>query len=146
MSELAVMSEEKCLELLRGSVIGRVGLSMPDGPQIFPVNYSVHEDAVIFRTTPYSVLGTHAWQTRLAFEVDHIDYERQAGWSVVVSGPGSRIDAGPTLDEIVKQWNPRPWAAGTRPLYVRLRWDGISGRRIGDWTGEEELPAQRSAG
>ena len=49
-----------CIRDRRGSIIGRVGMSMPDGPQIFPVNFSVVEDSVIFRTTPYSVLGTHA--------------------------------------------------------------------------------------
>lgn len=131
MSELTVLPESTCLELLRGGIVGRVGLCMPEGPQIFPVNYSVVEDSVVFRTTPYSLLGTHAWQTRLAFEVDHIETSDQTGWSVLVSGPGSRIDAGPDLDAIVKQWNPRPWASGTRPLYVRLRWDTVAGRRIG---------------
>jgi nitroimidazol reductase NimA-like FMN-containing flavoprotein (pyridoxamine 5'-phosphate oxidase superfamily) len=145
MSELAVMTEEKCLSLLQGSEVGRVALCMPEGPQIFPVNFTVVDDAVIFRTTPYSVLGTHAWQTRLAMEVDHIDYERSAGWSVVISGPGTRVDAGPVLDDIVHRWNPQPWAAGTRPLYVRLRWDRISGRRIGDWTEDNELPLQRGS-
>ncbi|MFN8195412.1 MAG: pyridoxamine 5'-phosphate oxidase family protein [Nocardioidaceae bacterium] len=145
MSELSVLSEERCLQLLASRTVGRVALGMPEGPQIFPVNFVVHDGAVIFRTTPYSVLGAHAWQTRLAFEVDHIDYDRQAGWSVVVAGPGTRIDAGPELDEIVHQWNPHPWAAGTRPLYVRLRWDVVSGRRIGDWTGEEDPPVQRTS-
>jgi len=145
MSELAVLPESKCLELLRADVIGRVALCTPEGPVMFPVNYSVYESSVIFRTAAYSVLGTHAWQTRLAFEIDHMDYERHAGWSVLVSGPGSRLDAGPVLDEIVHQWNPRPWAAGTRPLYIRLKWDTISGRRIGEgWTAENELPVRRT--
>jgi uncharacterized protein len=144
MSELAVLSEEKCRELLRAGVIGRIALCSPQGPQIFPVNYAVHEDAVVFRTTPYSVLGTSAWQTRLAFEVDHMDYERHAGWSVVACGPGSRLDPGPALDEIVHEWNPRPWVSGTRPLYVRLRWDSLTGRRVGEgWTHDNELPVRR---
>lgn len=142
MSELTVLSEQKCLELLRGSRYGRVALCMPDGPQIIPVNFTVTEDSVIFRTTPYSVLGSHAWQTRLALEVDQIDEESEAGWSVVVFGPGTRIDAGHELDEIVEHWNPHPWASGTRPLYVRLRWDSISGRRLGDPT-DNRPPTQR---
>jgi nitroimidazol reductase NimA-like FMN-containing flavoprotein (pyridoxamine 5'-phosphate oxidase superfamily) len=132
MSELAVLSESTCLELLREGVVGRVALCTSDGPQMFPVNYAVYEQSVVFRTTAYSVLGTLAWQSRLAFEIDHMDFEQQTGWSVLVSGPGSRVDAGPTLDEIVQQWNPRPWVSGTRPLYVRLKWDTLSGRRIGD--------------
>ena len=132
MSELTVLSQSTCLDLLRDGVIGRVAMCTPDGPQIFPVNYVLFEDSVVFRTAAYSVLGTHAWQSRLAFEIDHMDYDRQVGWSVLATGPGSRVECGPTLDAIVKQWNPRPWAAGTRPLYVRLRWDSLSGRRVGD--------------
>ena len=58
---------------------GRVALCTDSGPQIVPVNYSVVEDSIVFRTTPYSVLGTYAWKTRLAFEVDHIDYEQRQG-------------------------------------------------------------------
>ncbi|MEZ5096375.1 MAG: pyridoxamine 5'-phosphate oxidase family protein [Nocardioides sp.] len=111
-------------------MVGRVALCTPDGPQIFPVNYAVHEQSIVFRTTPYSVLGTHAWQTRLTSEVDHMDHDAETGWSVLVSGPGSRVEPGPTLDEIVREWNPRPWAAGTRPMYVRLTWDSLSGREI----------------
>lgn len=141
MSDLAVLPESKCLELLHAGVLGRVALCTPDGPQLFPVNYAVHDGSVVFRTTAYSVLGSLAWQTRLAFEIDHMDYERQAGWSVLASGPGSRIEPGPELDEIVRQWNPRPWASGTRPLYVRLRWESLSGRRVGEgWTAQNELP------
>jgi hypothetical protein len=131
MSELSVLSAARCLELLQGGVIGRVAFCTPDGPQVFPVNYVVHDTSVVFRTTAYSVLGVHAWQTRLAFEVDDLDAGRQAGWSVLATGPGARIDPGPELDDVVRGWNPDPWAGGTRPLYVRLRWDSLTGRQIG---------------
>lgn len=131
MSELTVLPEATCLELLTAGVIGRVALCAPDGPKLFPVNYAVHDSSVVFRTTAYSLLGSLAWQTRLAFEIDQMDYDSRTGWSVVASGPGSRIDPGPGLDEIVRQWNPEPWAGGTRPLYVRLRWDSLTGRRVG---------------
>lgn len=130
MSELAVLSESTCLDLLRGGVVGRVALCTTEGPQIFPVNYSVFESSIVFRTTAYSVLGTHAWQSRLAFEIDALDSEQETGWSVLATGSGSRVNPGPVLDEIVRQWNPRPWVSGTRPLYVRLVWDSLSGRRI----------------
>lgn len=131
MSELAVLSESECLERLTAGVVGRVALCGPEGPQVFPVNYTVHDGSVIFRTTAYSVLGALAWQTRLAFEIDHLDEESRSGWSIVAAGPGSRIDTGPERDEIVRHWNPHPWAAGTRPMYVRLRWESLTGRRVG---------------
>ncbi len=131
MSDLAVLTEARCLELLTAGAVGRVAMCTQDGPQVFPVNYTVAGSSVVFRTTAYSVLGTHAWQSRLAFEIDGFDVDRRTGWSVVASGPGSQVHPGPELEEIVRSWNPDPWAGGTRPLYVRLRWDTLTGRRVG---------------
>ena len=50
MSELAVMTEEKCLSLLQGSTVGRVALCMPEGPQIFPVNFTVRPPSAVAGT------------------------------------------------------------------------------------------------
>ena len=61
----------------------------PDGPRIFPVNYSVVGETIIFRTSPYGVVASHDWRSFIAFEVDHVDYAEQRGWSVLAVGPGS---------------------------------------------------------
>ena len=131
MSELKVLPEDRCRELLDAGVVGRVALCTPEGPQIFPVNYVVHDDSVVFRTTAYSVLGAQGRQTRLAFEVDHLDHEHRTGWSVLAVGPGEQIEHGPELDEIAHAWGEGPWAGGTRPLFIRLRWDSLTGRSVG---------------
>lgn len=145
MNEPRELSTEKCLELLSGGVVGRVALCAPSGPHIVPVNYAVIDDAIIFRTTPYSVLGTLGWSSRLAFEVDHLDYERQRGWSVVAVGPGQLVEDARDLASIRSFWDPRPWAGGNRLLYLRLRWVSLTGRRIGTvWTASEEMPVRRT--
>ncbi len=126
------LSSEECRELLSGDVVGRVALCTDSGPQIVPVNYSVVEDSIVFRTTPYSVLGTYAWKTRLAFEVDHIDYEQRQGWSVVATGPGAMIEDADELAVIPTFRDPHPWPGGAaRRLYVRLRWVELTGRQLG---------------
>ena len=76
--------------MLMAGLVGRVAMCTPMGPHIVPVNYSVLDDTVIVRTTPYSVLGSHARGSILALEVDHFEYERHHGWSVVARG---RADA-----------------------------------------------------
>ena len=124
--------------------MGRVAVSTPTGPRIVPVNYAVVDDAVVFRTTPYSVLGTYAWNTDLAFEVDHIDYENHQGWSVVATGRG--IDGGGqgrAGQDPVLLGSP---ALGRRaaPALRRLRWDELTGRQIGaGWTYANEMPVRR---
>ncbi len=131
MNEPTELSYEKCRELLSGSVVGRAAICTPSGPRIVPVNYSVVDESIIFRTAPYSVLGTYAWNTQLAFEVDYLDYETHVGWSVVATGRGSMVEDAQELAAIRSFWDPRPWAGGVRLLYVRLRWDELSGRRLG---------------
>jgi len=121
----------RCLALLSSQSVGRIAITAPDGPHIVPVNYAVVEESIVFRTTPYSLLGTHAWNARLAFEVDQLDPERQRGWSVVARGRGTIVEDDLELAEIKRTWDPRPWAGGARFLYVRLRWDELTGRHAG---------------
>jgi nitroimidazol reductase NimA-like FMN-containing flavoprotein (pyridoxamine 5'-phosphate oxidase superfamily) len=144
MDEPLELSAEKCLELLSGGVFGRVAACTAAGPRIFPVNYSVVDDAVVFRTTPLGSLGTTGWQTELAFEVDHVDHDEERGWSVIAQGRGEVVQDPTEVARIRAVWEPRPWAGGTRHLYVWLRWRELTGRRVGGgWTHEDELPSRR---
>jgi len=144
MNELTELSREKCEELLRASIVGRVAFNSEQGPQIVPVNYTTVGNAVIFRVTPYSQLGAHAAGSLLAFEIDHIDYDDHRGWSVVAVGTGELVEDTSVLEQETPYWNPKPWAAGARVLYVRLPWKSLTGRRIGGgWTRENELPVRR---
>jgi len=143
MSEPEVLAYDKCIELLRGAIVGRVAFNVPEGPRIIPVNYTTVGDAVVFRTTPESLLGRHA-EGPLAFEIDHVDYSDQKGWSVLATGVGELVHDVPALADEADFWNPKPWAGGARLLYVRLPWDEVTGRRLGGgWTHGNELPVRR---
>lgn len=128
----AELSYETCLRLLGEGEVARAAVCTPDGPHIVPVNYSlVDDEAVVFRTTPYSVLGMHSWSGPLAVEIDHFDIEEHTGWSVLATGPGSLLDDADGLERIRTFRDPGPWAGGQRWLYVMLRWQSLTGRRIG---------------
>ena len=145
MPEVEELSYAECRGLLAGGVFGRVAVCTANGPIILPVNYSVVEESVVFRTTPYGVIASHDWRMPMAFEVDHVDYGEQRGWSVLATGPGERVEDDDELDMIKRTWDPRPWASGARPLYVRLAWDRLTGRRLGSgWTRENEMPIRRT--
>jgi len=144
MSEVEELSYAKCRGLIAGGVFGRVAVCTPGGPRIFPVNYSVVDEAVVFRTSAYGIVAAHDWSQPIAFEVDHVDYADQKGWSVVAVGPGERVEDPEQLALIKRTWDPRPWAGGSRPLYVRLPWTELTGRRLGGgWTHDTELPVRR---
>jgi nitroimidazol reductase NimA-like FMN-containing flavoprotein (pyridoxamine 5'-phosphate oxidase superfamily) len=142
--ESAELSESECEALLRAGIVGRVAVSTPDGPHIVPVNYAVVDSRVVMRTTPYSVLGSNARGSVLAFEVDGFDHERQRGWSVVARGRSEVLGDAEDLEQVRRVWEPRPWASGTRSLYVAIAWSSISGRRLGSgWDPMSTLPTRR---
>ena len=122
---------QECETLLRAGVVGRLALSTPGGPHLIPINYSVVDDAIIVRTSPYSLLGTYGRDSTLAFEIDHFDHEYHRGWSVVARGRAEFVTDPTELDHIRSVRKPHPWAAGNRQMHLRLRWNELSGRRLG---------------
>lgn len=144
MLESVEMSRAECEDLLRSGVAGRVALSTPAGPHIVPVNYSVVDDTIVVRTSPYSLLGTHGRDSVLAFEVDYFDYPNQRGWSIVARGRSEVVSDTEEVDHIRAVWEPRPWAAGARNLFLRIPLTDLTGRRLGaGWKPAEEAQARR---
>jgi len=125
------LSAGQCETLLRAEVTGRVAVTTPTGPQIIPVNYTVVDDAIIIRTAPSSVLGTHGRDTTLAFEIDGFDRPRERGWSVQARGLADVVTTREELAHIRAVAHRPPWASGTRSMYLRIRWSELSGRRLG---------------
>ncbi len=128
------LSAQQCEALLRAGIAGRVAISTPTGPHMVPVNYTVVDDAIVVRTSPYSLLGTHGRDTTIAFEIDGFDPEQERGWSVQARGRAEVVTTRETLDRIHEVADPRPWADGVRSLYLRMRWTELRGRQLGaDW-------------
>lgn len=125
------LSPKECRDLVARGRVGRVALCSHDGPQVFPVNFAVVDGDIVFRTSPYTQLGLEVRGRRVAFEVDDLDYDRAAGWSVVVKGEATAVE---DPDEIaaLRRRVPEPWAPGHRTLFVRLSPHGFTGRRVGD--------------
>jgi nitroimidazol reductase NimA-like FMN-containing flavoprotein (pyridoxamine 5'-phosphate oxidase superfamily) len=144
MSEPFEIPPDECRELLSAGLVGRVAVCTPLGPHIVPVNYAVVDDAVVLRTSPYSVLGTHARGAILAIEIDQFDYERQRGWSVVARGRADTVTSAGEVSHIKSVWDPHAWASGQRNLYLRVQEAELTGRRLGPgWRPAEQLPVRR---
>ena len=139
------LTQDECLTLLRSGVVGRVAYMTPDGPRIQPVNYAVHGNSVVFRTAAYSELGTLGRNAELAFEIDQLDFETHLGWSVVAVGSARVVDDADELADIRESWDPRPWASGTRTMYLKITWRILTGRRLGqDWSPASQMPYRRT--
>ena len=130
-SGLERMSREECVALLRAKDVGRLVVVDNGRPLIFPVNYAMDGDAPVFRTAS----GTKLWaasRSPVAFEIDEVDSQTKAGWSVVVHGVAQEItafDAG-ELQARVYGLPVHPWAKGDKPSIVRIAPRLITGRRV----------------
>lgn len=143
MSDPIQLSYWQCESILRADVVGRIAFSTPDGPHIVPVNYSVVDEAIIVRTSPDSLLAAHGCGVTVAFEVDHVDHTYRRGCSVVARGETEVVEDPAEVAHVRLVWEPRPWAGGSRPLLLRLRWKELSGRQLDPmWDPLSDPPAR----
>lgn len=96
---------------------------------IVPVNFLVDGRSVVYRTRPESV-GAVGAGTPLAFEADRLDEERMRGWSVLLTGTAEHITDPTTTGPLADRAGARPWAGGSRPLWIRVLPEEITGRVI----------------
>ncbi|MFF7474655.1 pyridoxamine 5'-phosphate oxidase family protein [Streptomyces sp. NPDC008092] len=127
--EFTELSRTECGDLLSTHGVGRLAVSTALGPVIVPVNYSVVDGTIAFRTvrgaTPSLASGRP-----VAFEVDRIDDVFSQGWSVLVRGHAHLVtDLGEQL-RLAEQAHSTPWAGGRRELWVRIDPFAVTGRRI----------------
>ena len=82
---------DECWVRLGKESFGRLALSTASGVDIFPINYTVHKEALFFRTAPGSKLVDLSLQAAVAFEID--GHDSNTRWSIVVKGQARRLDS-----------------------------------------------------
>lgn len=130
--ELERLSREECMKYMdrHPARVGRIALAGPR-PVIFPVNYAVDEDSIVFRTDPGTKFHAAVHKAFVAFEVDWVEPDWQIGWSVLVRGQARLVE---DLDELkrLSRLPLVPWAGGEKSNYVRIDAQLISGRRLAE--------------
>jgi len=126
---LEEIDRDECLRLLAGRGVGRVAVTIGAVPAVFPVNYGMLDDAVVFRTGAGTKLDAAVRHAVVAFEVDEIDTLYHEGWSVLVVGRAAEITDHPSLEN-AELLPLRPWAGGERAHFVAVRAEIVTGRRI----------------
>jgi nitroimidazol reductase NimA-like FMN-containing flavoprotein (pyridoxamine 5'-phosphate oxidase superfamily) len=80
------LSPAQCRGYLGTGGVGRMVFAGPRGPEAIPVNFAMLDGDVVVRTGQHASLVARVAQTRVSFEVDHLDRARAEGWSVLASG------------------------------------------------------------
>lgn len=125
------LSTTECWRLFESRSFGRLAVDGLDGmPDIFPVNYLVHDGALYIRTAPGSKLMAVAAMPVAAFEIDGEDTADAAvHWSVVIRGAVRRLAVDAEIREsgILRLVTANPTG---KYNFVRLTPSTISGRRF----------------
>jgi uncharacterized protein len=125
---LQVLAEDDCLDLLRSTSVGRIGLSMGALPVVLPVNYVVDAGRIVLRTGFGTKLSIAIRNAVVCFEVDCIDPETESGWSVLVTGTARELQGAEAAHAATLPL--RPWSPEAGDHLVAIGIELISGRRI----------------
>jgi uncharacterized protein len=129
MPALHALDPAECERLLRRGSFGRLVVSTPDGPEIFPVNYAVQGDEIVVRTAPAGAIARHGRDAEVLFEIDQVDQEYWSGWSVVARGRGELVSD--PSDDVPAGRRVRSWVDEDRDSELRVVWRELTGRRVG---------------
>ena len=129
MDLLENMSFDECLQALAAKRVGRIALTHRALPVVFPVNYVLDGHSILLRTAPGTALAAARDEVVVAFEVDEIDEQQQAGWSVLVTGFMRELT---DVDDVLRADRLRlaSWTGDERSHYVRITPARVTGRRI----------------
>ena len=145
MADLVDLTVDECLALLSRHTFGRMALMTRAGLRIIPLNYALdHDDSIVFRTLHDGVVAATADGAEVAFEIDQVDEQGHAGWSVEAVGRCERMEDPGDVRLMTAQGDAMPWASGDRSLHFRIRWFDLTGRQVGITGRPSLIPDRRS--
>jgi nitroimidazol reductase NimA-like FMN-containing flavoprotein (pyridoxamine 5'-phosphate oxidase superfamily) len=138
---LVVIDREECFKLLASEEVGRLAVIAGGRPEIFPVNYAVHDEGVVFRTDPGTKLAA-AIRGPVSFEVDHLDRETRTAWSVIVHGSAHHITPfdSSKMRSRIAHLALYPWTETPKTHLIRIVPTAVSGRWIKGPTRQTNVP------
>jgi uncharacterized protein len=112
---------------LRKSELGRLAVAAAGQVDIFPINYYVDRDTILFRTAEGTKLLELTINGRVAFEIDgHTDID---AWSIVVKGDANAVTSQSEIlaaDKLPLS----PWVPTLKYTYVRITPAEITSRHF----------------
>jgi hypothetical protein len=126
---IGVLDLHECWALLREHEVGRLGVSIANHPDIFPVNYVVDHGTIVFRTAEGTKFAAAVLGTAVAFETDGYDTKSGEAWSVVVKGRASEIQNMYELFD-AQDLPLFPWNDAPKYRFVRIVPELTTGRRF----------------
>lgn len=121
------LAESESWDFLRSQSVGRLALTVLGQPEIFPVNFIVSGEDIIFRTAEGTKLLGLLIDSRVAFEVDLFDGE--GARSVIAKGVARQLQHDSEIEALDAE-RLRPWVPTLKYNFVAVKVSEISGRHF----------------
>lgn len=124
-SPISEIPDDSAWGYLASVEVGRIAVSTEDLPEIFPINFCLDGESIVFRSAPGTKLEKLAHNGHVVFEAD--GWNDEGGWSVIVKGIGALITDEDELAR-VKRAPLLPWVPTVKKIWVRITPSKITGR------------------
>ncbi|HVA03714.1 MAG TPA: pyridoxamine 5'-phosphate oxidase family protein [Acidimicrobiales bacterium] len=122
------LGRDECLTRMATQRLGRLGVVVDGVPLVLPMRFAMDGDTVVLQTNQGAKVF-HAPLSSVSFEVDHVDWEKGVGWSVLVQGIGEDISS--ALDkrsEELRSLSIHSWAPPPADRWLKIIPRQITGR------------------
>ena len=124
-----ILDPEEGWDLLGQTGVGRLAVIADGHPDVFPVNFKVDGDTLVFRTGSGTKQQAIQSDATVALEADAVSSQFGLAWSVVVKGKAAETTpTGPDLDDIRRALF--PWQGVGQEYFIRITPESVTGRRF----------------
>jgi nitroimidazol reductase NimA-like FMN-containing flavoprotein (pyridoxamine 5'-phosphate oxidase superfamily) len=125
---VAELDRTECLHRLAPAGVARVAATVAALPTIFPADYALLDDDIVFRAVAGATLRTAVRGTVIALQVDDIEPGAASGWSIVVVGHAHELTSPDEIASAHRLLLYRGQARGTAESFFCLSTEVLSGR------------------
>lgn len=122
---VAALTAAESWTLLRTQSLGRLITSVGGRIDVFPVNFVVDTDQIVFRTAEGSKLVELTINDEVIFEAD--DHTDTHAWSVIVRGTARRLETDAEVQH-ADALGLAPWIPTLKTNYVSISAKSVTGR------------------
>ncbi|MCL1907350.1 MAG: pyridoxamine 5'-phosphate oxidase family protein [Propionibacteriaceae bacterium] len=126
-SPVTFLDTDKAWDLLAGERLGRLAVLTDSGVDIFPINYVVQGESLVFRTAEGTKLSAVTAHSEVTFEIDQ--WSRDSGYSVVARGRAIPISDPEEITQ-VEALGLRPWVPTYKTIFVRIIIHELTARKF----------------
>ncbi|MFD2675118.1 pyridoxamine 5'-phosphate oxidase family protein [Gulosibacter bifidus] len=124
---MMIPTEAEARQLLASQTVGRLVERIGEHVEIFPINYAIEGDLLIFRTAPGTKLAAAVAADEVFLQTDYVS-ETEA-WSVIVTGAARILDRDDEIER-AEQLDLRPLVPSVKRVFVAIDIESISARRF----------------